>query len=211
MKKAIHAIDRALIDLYAIDSEMAATDFLLSPGNQTQSGALIIEKGTSEEDLNIGILLNPKIAEALTQFRTWPAINNPINEIRSLAVATEEVSHFRYFVFHTLQSRAVSELEIEFQGEIDKFLVFYFAMGKIDSPGFDSLFQQFFEKFSFAPDLSEERRHRYEEAHRRAKSFISRLRGPLIEAKTPEAVFQYLRRFYRESGKAKWGFSDWRA
>src|SRR5205823_14442801 len=123
------------------------------------------------------------------------------------SVAAEEVSHFQYLLFHATSGRSVSQFELELQGEIDKFLLTFFAVssgGKFDEQLFGTLFEQFFYHFHLAESLTQEQRVRYMEANHVAKRFIRRC-GKLLalEGGRRDRAFSLLRRFYRVDSAEK--------
>jgi hypothetical protein len=146
------------------------------------------------QEVSVAIALHPRVLIDLknlneTFFSSW---NH--QQVQSFSVATEEISHFRYFVFHANQKREVSQLELEFQGEIDKFLLLYLL-----SQQYEQSFQTLFEHFSFPSTLTKEESERYETAHQLAKEFIQKRKHFFTSSLEFSNLLKELRAHYRMS------------
>ena len=200
MKRAIAKIDRAIKRLYSLEHDHRAEDFLVRHpidgariGNSDLQGALYLQGDA--RDVSIGIYLNESVRDTLTHYPQWSHSRWSTDQFNAFAIATEEVSHFNYFLFHAPQGRQLSHLELELQGEIDKFLIAWFANPHAD---FDQMFETLFFRFGLAQGLRAEQRERYLEANRLAKRFIHRHgRSLLLDPRKRERAFRWLRRFYR--------------
>ncbi len=114
--------------------------------------------------------------------------------------ATEGVSHFMYLVRAAQLERHVSLLELEAQGEIDKFAscaLLGWRHGDVRS-----LYERLFDRVHYRADLSGEERWRYEEANRIAKGYCRRLVELVIERRL-EQLLAELRETYRMGSEAK--------
>jgi hypothetical protein len=222
MRTVVRKIDRALKDLYRLDAKYNAEEFLIKKpyvshvsrgiyldkmaANAALQGALFIRPGRPASEISLGIYLSEGVRRNLLSFRRWPKSGWSWEQVDAFSVAAEEVSHFQYLVFHASAGRGVSQLELELQGEIDKFLLTYFAVmagRQFDEKIFGSLFEQFFFRFHLAANLSEEQRARYIQANNFAKHFIRRCEGYLARPGGHERVLRLLRRFYRMSAHEK--------
>jgi hypothetical protein len=206
LKNAISKIDRALKRLYNLHSPLQAEDFLLrrpysSSVDQAPPGALYIEPPTPEEDtLSLGIYLNPSVQTALDDFPQWARHWNA-QQLAAFGLAAEEVSHFHYVAHHAPQGRGVSQLELELQGEVDKFLITFFARPVAEEP-FTALLERFFENFHFHPKLDAEQRERYAHAHTMAKAFLVK-HADLFRGAPQDKLLKIVREFYRLSLEEK--------
>jgi hypothetical protein len=208
VKNAISKIDRALKRLYNLQSPLQAEDFLLrrpyaSSVEQAPPGALYIEPPTPEEDtLSMGIYLNPTVQTALDTFPQWNGLWNA-QQFAAFGLAAEEVSHFHYVAHHAPQGRGVSQLELELQGEIDKFLLTFYAKPRDEkSDPFQELLENFFKHFHFEQRLDPEQRERYEQANRLAKAFLIK-HADLFQNAPQEKLLKVVREFYRLSLEEK--------
>lgn len=209
MKHAIRKIEEAIKSLYNIDLGHNAANFLvrrplqasLNVEREVQGSLYLVPEG---EDLSIGIYLHPKVREELSDFRRWEKNYWTHEQRQAFVVATEEVSHFLYLLFHSNRGRSVSQFELELQGEIDKFLLLFFLQNETAAPEkFEQLFESIFSNYRWAKGLSEEEKERYEQAHQYAKKFTLGLRHQL---KTQDGVLEavkFLRFYYRLSSAEK--------
>ena len=211
MKSMISKIDHSLKRLYHLDFDYRAEDFLLtqpySTGTAVGSNAQTEFRGAlylvtkSPDDLDLGIYLNASVRDVLTELNPRTARRWTFRQLRAFTIATEEISHFLYVLKNSLQGRAVSQLELEIQAEVDKFVILYFAQVGGIFPNdarkiYDRLFARCFEQFGFAEGLSDEARERYRTANAVAKRFLLRLGPGLTDRKSCEFTLRLLRRFY---------------
>lgn len=213
MKRAVRQIDRALKSLYALDLRFHAERFLIPDagsrketaraGHAAHQGALLVRE--TGEGADIGIYLSPAVREGLKGIDFSRARDWSHERTSAFAVAAEEISHFHYLLFHAMAGRAVSQLELEVQAEIDKFLLLYFARLGGGSPSaeiFDETFRQLFEEFRLNESLGDETRERYEAASRLARTLVLKL-AALCLAPRFENGLRWLRRYYRLSRAEK--------
>lgn len=229
MRPVIRKIDRALKALYNLDGSYNAEEFLIKrplvsavqrgvrvekAANAQLQGALFIRAApparkneTPSDEISLGIYLSKGVRRNLLSFRRWPGVDQwSWEQLDAFSVAAEEVSHFQYLLFHASSGRPVSQLELELQGEIDKFLLTYFAVAdgrKFSQKVFESLFEQFFFHFHLAESLTFEQRSRYLEANVLGRKFIRRCGKLFSGPGGTETALRALRRFYRMSAAEK--------
>jgi hypothetical protein len=223
MKAIVRKIDRALKRIYNLENNYWAERFLIrGPLNTIAArhaglqGAIFVQNNSSEsqkpEDISLGIYFSEPVCKELSDIRRWRVGSWSTSQLSAFAVASEEVSHFNYLIHNAVAGRAVSQLELELQGEIDKFLLAFFALSQEDGERkrrelFQAVFDQLFERFHWAEHLTEEQRERYAEANQCAQHFLLKCREELAAAKDYEQIFRTLRRFYRLSASEKISFT----
>lgn len=203
MKNTVRRIDRALKKLYALDTAYCAELFLLDrrprDADASERAAVYLRANDSNE-LSVGIYLDPPLLKDLKSVRYGDVFSVPPKQLDAFSVVTEEVSHFHYLLHHAVEAgRAVSRIELEAQGEIDKFMVSYYAFGgdRGDASAlFDALFEKLFVRFDWADHLSGKQRERYLEANDLARRFILSIRPLLERAGSADEALRQLRRFY---------------
>lgn len=203
MRRIVQKIDRALKALYRLNVPLCAEDFLICralpirmAGSSTQDGALYLRSTGSE--LELGIYLSPSIREELDHLKLSRNISKwTLAQFHAFAVTAEEVSHFLYVIHHASAERSMSQLELEIQGEIDKFLMIYFQSKSVDSGRFSALLEMLFVRFRLASDLGSEEKERYLLANRLAKKFVQNHCPNLAKPRSREKTLRLLRRFYR--------------
>jgi hypothetical protein len=205
MKTAIRKIDRAIKTLNNVEHDHKAEDFIVrepeAVGQIDPAGALYIreEKDAHQEGVAVGIYFHPQVARELGSFRRWEMDNLTLPQKRAFAVASEEVSHFNYLLRQVHSGRAVSRFEMELQGEVDVFLVTFFAttgQGR-ELEAFDTAFRQAFEAFGLVDGLSSDEKDRYREANQGARRFLHKLREDLCHPDTRAEALRRIRQFYR--------------
>ncbi|MDH3351953.1 MAG: hypothetical protein OEM51_10425, partial [Gammaproteobacteria bacterium] len=126
---------------------------------------------------------------------------NPLDSVRAeclddLWKVLEGISHFNCVVWKAAQDRTVTLLELELQGEIDKFVsTTLLALGQADTELLHGLHGWLFDKVSFHDGLDGEQLDRYRSANDYAARFCRGLQQQLI-ADDRRALTE-LRRFYR--------------
>lgn len=221
MRKVIRQFDRAIKKLYNLESTHRAENFLIEPSSPKaraipelateQQGAVIVKYTSGDaENVDLGIFLGEPVKKALSQIEKLTPEKWLGEQAQALSVAAEEISHFHYLVYRFELDRTVSQLELELQGEIDKFLLLFFTISsKAAVEGrhvFDSLFEQLFFRFSWSKSLSAEQQARYEAANHQARQFIKNFGETVLNKKSQEECLEYLRHFYRLSQSEKIGF-----
>jgi len=213
LKSILQQIDHALASIYQINHQLKAADFVLSPQSNTKSGAILIHDPQEEpktDSVEVGLIFNPAIhQELLTVSPDWFHLWTP-EQHQAFSVVVEEVSHFRFFVFHAQAQRKMSQLELEFQGEVDKFLLFFFTLTQSRqdlAQSFDSLFSQVFENFSWVPHLSPEAQERYQAANQMAREYIQKNRTLFLSPGHFVELFTQLRKFYRLSPEERFSLT----
>ncbi len=205
MKTAIRRIDRAIKALNNVEHEHRAEDFIVrepEPVGQTDpAGALYIreERDAESEGVAVGIYFHPKVVRELGSFRRWKMHNLSLPQKRAFSVASEEVSHFNYLLRQVHAGREVSRFELELQGEVDTFLLIFFATtgrGR-ETEAFDMVFRQAFEAFRLVDGLDAGEQERYREANQTARQFLRKLREELCRPETRAAALRRIRHFYR--------------
>lgn len=193
----LRKIEIAIQRIYAFHSPFRAEQFLtigIKAVAPVSEGALLVRSG---DELELGIYLSPRIQESLVRIPIERGVSDlSACELNSFSIAVEEVSHFHYLIYQAGRGRKVSQLELEIQGEIDRFMICYFSNPNPHSH-FDALFDRLFENFAFASHLTPEQIERYQEAHTLAKNFLLKHMRRLASSENRELLFRLLRRFYR--------------
>jgi hypothetical protein len=119
-------------------------------------------------------------------------------DLDAFCAATEGVSHFVYFTFCGEQlGRPVSQIELELQAEIDKFLIV-----RLFAPVGGDLIPRMFEQFQLADRLSDEERERYRVANRVGRRYARWLDRQIARGRAALALAD-ARSLYRKPLAAK--------
>ncbi len=108
----------------------------------------------------------------------------------------EGISHFNCVVWKAAQDRTVTLLELELQGEIDKFVsTTLLAIEQADTSLLCGMHGWLFDNVKFHEGLDDEQLHRYRSANDYAARYCHRIRQQLIDDNS--LALSELRHFYR--------------
>jgi len=119
-------------------------------------------------------------------------------------VALEAVSHFLLLAHRAAGDRPVTQLELEWQAEVDKYLAARLLHWRVDhGPLPETVRQALFERFALDRALSSEQRDRYQMANRCAMRYCDFLERSFIAERRFASLLRELRSFFRapQSGR----------
>lgn len=203
MTEPLGILDRlqdALEELHGVAPGARVTDFLV-PGAPVdgRAGALLIREG--EEGVEVGVRLRPGILEALAEACPFAALDE--RNLPPFAVALEEVSHFVYFLWLARQDRPVSILELELQGEVDKYACARMLWARQGRRAHGRLLGLLFEDFTWEAGLTPDDARRYETANALAREYCAGLDRRHPGERPRPAFVREIRSFYRAGGREK--------
>lgn len=137
-------------------------------------------------------LLVRETDEALELKLVLPPIDPEFGPNDGFLQLLEGVSHFLYLVERARTGLQATQLELELQAEVDKFVLLAFESGRSERGERRVLHQTLYERVSFLHEPGSELGERYRLANDLAARFTSRL----LDAEWSEAR-GVLRRFYR--------------
>lgn len=198
-------VQRRLEGFYGLPAQPPVTEFLIPPGATSEypgngSRTLVTENG---DGLSIGVLLEPAVLDRLAEGD--PRVRLDDRNLDAFCTATEEVSHFVYLVFRAGSDRAVTELELELQGELDKYLSSLFLL-TLQNEGAVSarLRELLFREYRLQDGLAPERAERYRAANDLAWRYSGHLEARYLRgARSFPDLVREARRFYRLGQREK--------
>jgi hypothetical protein len=151
-----------------------------------------------ESGAALSLYVDTAVLERLKHHNPVRGLNDA--NLADYCTAMEGVSHFQYLVWCIRHHRQLSLLELELQGEVDKYAVAVCLLreqGCRDLPS--GLLARLFERVAFVSGLSADSLQRYTEANRLAARFCQLLERRFLGARRfrPEAWLRALREFYR--------------
>ena len=163
-------LQRIIETIYRIDGSLSVADFRIDGrcleiflGNKAKHHRETLLVHHDGEHTDLALYIDDEILLRAGRF-----LRNPQGHLDAFCVATEGVSHFVYFTFcGEQQERPVSQIELELQAEIDKFLVLK-VLYPVQDP---SLVPRLFENFQLAQHLSKTEQERYLVANRAGKRY----------------------------------------
>ena len=118
-------------------------------------------------------------------------------DLDPLCQIIEGVSHFVYLAARAREGRGATQLELEVQAEVDKYVVLVAALGAIDAPKSAKLRGRLYEQVSFSQAAGSELGERYRMANQVAARFVRRLERTYLHGGRLRELWRELRRFYR--------------
>jgi hypothetical protein len=197
-------VQRRLESLYALDPEAPVTEFLIRPADAVHlpgggSRTLLAQDG---DEVSLGVVLEDSVGETLS--RRDPRVRLDAQNLSPFCVLTEEVSHFLYLLFCARRSRSVTELELELQGEVDKYLTSAFFLSLQNEGAISArLRESLFRNYRLAGGLSPERAERYRAASALADRYCGYLEARFLRPARLSDLARESRRFYRLGQREK--------
>jgi len=200
-------VQRRLEALYALETQAPVTDFVLTeeeaaayPGGGSRT--LVTQDG---DQVGLGVVLERETFALLAG--ADPRVRLDQGNLGAFCTLTEEVSHFVYLHFCARTSRSVTQLELELQAEVDKYLTTVFLLclqndGAVSARLRDLLFH----RYRLAVPLSAEQVERYRAASALAYRYCSHLESRYLRGSRPsrlEDLAREARRFYRLGQREK--------
>jgi hypothetical protein len=150
------------------------------------------------DGVRVGLFIDAQVLERLADHDPLECLSD--QNLQDFCTALEGVSHFHYLAWNLARGRDVSLLELELQGEVDKYasaLTLLTQQREGEYPR--TLHARLFDRVSYLPQLGEEARERYEAANRHAARYCRELDARFLRPRAcrPEAWLAELRRFFR--------------
>lgn len=170
----------------------------LAPNASPDEALLVMESG---DTLHVALFLNEK---ALAQLARGAADPWTRSRLSGFCAAAEGVSHFLYLAQRAEQGGQVSQLELEAQAELDKYLAVLLQLwGTGRRAASPALRRQLFDTSALRPGLLQAERDRYRLASALAAACARALEARFVLEGRLEALLREVRRLYRLSGGEK--------
>src|SRR5262249_5133079 len=117
-------------------------------------------------------------------------------------LAVEGVSHFIYAIWCARAERPVSQLELELQAEVDKYVTCLLTIAPAAETS-AGLRRRLFDDIRYEPDLDHDEHSRYRAATDNAQRYASWLEQAYVVPRRIPEMLAELRRFYRLGLAAK--------
>ena len=187
----LNSIHHQLRSLYRLEHSWDLNDFVVplsqfpEPPLDRQEQVLVRE---SEGYCEMALVLDDALLDP----------DSPWNLDR-FCLCAEGISHLPYLALTAERNAQVSQLELELQAEIDKFILLLFR-GMQPRVLLDRLFRN----FALHEDVQKAgEQQRYTEANRRALQYCSYLLNRFVREKRTTALLDEVRRVYRMAGVRK--------
>jgi hypothetical protein len=196
-------VQRGLEHLYRVDTGVAIGDFVV---DRELRDALVSARRPREQllvhetdgEMALALFIDPGVIANLTAHD--PARRLGDHNFADFVLAIEGVSHFIYAICCARAERRVSQLELELQAEVDKYVTCLLTIMSATAPHADvseRLRHRLFADAVYEPDLDHEEHARYRAANDNAQRYASWLEHAFVApGRIPEMLAE-LRRFYR--------------
>ncbi len=155
---------------------------------------------SDEDHLDISLFLDRSLIKRLGN--SYPSQSTNLNVLHDFWVALEGVSHFLYLVWNATYDRPVSQLELELQAEVDKFVSATAVLGlEKDNAFMQEIWSLLFANPTYNQKLEKIELERYQKANAYASQYCLNLMA--MQNKTTRSFHNELRRFYRLGQQAK--------
>jgi hypothetical protein len=155
----------------------------------------------SGEELHVALFLDEGVLAQLARACSEPWTRERLS---GFCAAAEGVSHFLYLAHRARQGGQVSQLELEAQGELDKYLAVILQLWATGRRGASpALRHNLFERSVLRPGLTAPERDRYRLASALASACAKAWEARYVLAGRLDALLRDARRLYRLSGGEK--------
>ena len=173
-------------------------------GERAVGGTVVVQQGSKVDEIELGVYIGDETLARLDELDLSGAI--PSADFAALCTAIEEVSHFAYLMWNAHRDKVVTQLELELQAEVDKFVASALMLaaengGRIPAELLDRLFDD----FQLREGLDPSRRERYLAASSFARSYCSFLMRQFLRRSRLSDLLAELRHFYRLTQRGKIG------
>ena len=197
-------VQRRLESLYALEPTSPVSEFLIPEAEASHypgdgSRTLVAQDGDS---VSLGVILEDGVRETLA--RRDPRARLDLKNLGPFCTLAEEVSHFLYLLFCARAARSITELELELQGEVDKYLCSVFLL-TLQNEGAVScrLRQLLFRNYRLLEGLTPEQAERYRAANELAWRYSGYLEARYLRGARFQDLVREARRFYRLGQREK--------
>jgi hypothetical protein len=196
-------VQRRLCSLYALEAQPPVTDFVIPhavageyPGGGSRT--LVTE---DKDGIALGVVLEDEVGVHLS--RQDPRVCLDRVNLGPFCTLTEEVSHFVYLLFCARTARSITQLELELQAEVDKYLSAVFLLALQQEAISPRLRELLFRHYHLADGLTTERAERYRAASQLAERYCSYLESQFLRRARLTDLAREARRFYRMGQREK--------
>jgi len=197
-------VQRRLEALYALDPEAPVTEYLIPPSEVAHlpgggSRTLVSQEG---DVVRVGVVLDEATGAHIEQ--TDPRERLDHANLGSFSTLTEEVSHFLYVLSRARVERTLTQLELELQAEVDKYLIALLFLSLQNEGAVPTgLRGLLFHRYRLVDGLSAESAERYHEASRLARRYCGWLESRFLRGGRPGELAREVRRFWRLGQREK--------
>jgi hypothetical protein len=200
-------VQRGLEALYRVDTGVEIGDFVvgaelrdaLAPARRPREQLLVCE---ADGEMALALFIDPRVISNLNSHD--PARRLGDHNFGDFLLAVEGVSHFIYAIRCARAERPVTQLELELQAEVDKYVTCLLTT-EPDREVSSALRRRLFDDIHYEPDLDHDEHARYRAANDNAQRYATWLEQVFVVPRRIPEMLAELRRFYRLGLAAKLG------
>lgn len=205
MPVVLGRMQRGLEALYRVETGVEIADFVvgielrdaLVTARRPREQLLVSE---ADGELALALFIDPDVLANLTSHD--PARRLGDHNLGDFLLAVEGVSHFIYAIWCARAERPVSQLELELQAEVDKYVTCLLTTAPEVAVSAE-LRRRLFGDAIYDPDLDHDEHARYRAANDNAQRYASWLEDAFVGPRRIPEMLAELRRFYRMGLAAK--------
>jgi len=200
--KTLARVQRGLETLYRVDTGVDIHEFLVG---EDVRDAVVSARRPKEQllvceddgEMSLALFLDRSVLDNLVDHQRLDDRN-----FGDFVLAVEGVSHFIYTICCARAERPVSQLELELQAEVDKYVTCLLATAP-ETEVSNALRRRLFGDAEYEPDLDDDESARYRAANDNAHRYATWLEGTFVARRKIPEMLSELRRFYRQGLAAK--------
>ena len=198
-------VQRGLEALYRVDTGVAVEDFVIgdaardsiAPARRAREQLFACEDAG---EMALALYIDPAVLANLATHDPGHRLGD--HNLGDFLLAVEGVSHFIYAVWCARAMRPLTQLELELQAEVDKYVTCLLATAP-EADASSALRRRLFAECAYEPDLDREERERYRAANDNAQRYAAWLEAAFVVPRRIPEMLGELRRFYRDGLAAK--------
>jgi hypothetical protein len=203
---ALGQLQGLLMSVHGVEETEQARNYLigaaarerLAPGASADEALLVSESG---DELHVALFLGEPVLAQLARGAEAPWTHE---RLRGFCAAAEGVSHFLYLLHRARARRPVSQLELEAQGELDKYLCVLLQLWAVGRrAASQTLRHRLFDRTELRPGLAAPERERYRLASSLAGACARALEARYVLRGRLDGLLREVRRLYRLGGGEK--------
>jgi len=192
-------VQRGLEELYRVDTGVEVGDFVVG---RDLRDALVTARRPREQllvcetdgEVAVALFIDPGVLANLTSHDPSRRLGD--HNLGDFLLAIEGVSHFIYAIWCARAERPVSQLELELQAEIDKYVTCLLTTAPEVAVS-AGLRRRLFGDVTYEPDLDHDEHARYRAANDNAQRYTTWLEQAYVGPRKIPEMLAELRRFYR--------------
>ncbi len=178
-------VQRGLENLYRLDRAADVDAFITHAGDDERE-ALLVRQTDDGLELRLRV---PRLDRELV----------PAPKLDPICQIIEGVSHFVYLADRASRDRETTQLELELQAEVDKYVVLAASIQTFDASKSRELRTRLYEAVAYVHGTDTAEGERYRLANEHARRFTGRLEREFIERARYAELHAELRRFFQMS------------